>query len=679
MRTERTGRAVAVRRTRGRSMQVATSACVAIALLGLTGSATWSAYATSAAASASQVSGALADAYTAARFAVGEEESLELAYRLEPTPAGRPAHEAAATDVNSAMDLVARIGEAHDRADAARVVRGNAKYLAASLEVLDAVDRHDDVAVRALDQGAADTTFAALQADVDVQADRHERVAAAAERRLADIELQARWFSSLAVAVAVLLIGLFWRLRRYYARETDAAGRLNIHQATHDGLTGLPNRLEFAALLEGHLSSAAACDGSVGVMLLDLNRFKEINDTFGHHYGDLLLQQVGPRIRGALDDDELLARLGGDEFALLVPSVRRGEQALDSHRSIVRRVLAALGEPFEIEGISLAIEASVGIAMFPEHGTTGQVLLQRADIAMYLAKANHEDITVYDRTLDDHNPRKLHLLSQLRTAVDRAELVLHYQPLVDIASNRVRGAEALVRWQHPEEGLLPPSEFLPLAEGSGFIHELTRYVLQTACRQAKLWRDAGHPLVISVNVSARCLLDSVLPDRVAAILAEAGLPAYLLKLEITESAIMTDPVRAQEVINRLHGLGLALSIDDFGTGYTSLSYLRDLPVQELKIDRSFVSRMLYEHKDAVIVRTGTELARRLGLESVAEGIEDAETLTALSALGCTTAQGYHLGRPMASEHFDVWLDEWNGDHPVLPAQREALSLTALRR
>jgi predicted signal transduction protein with EAL and GGDEF domain len=329
--------------------------------------------------------------------------------------------------------------------------------------------------------------------------------------------------------------------------------------------------------------------------------------------------------------------------------------------------MAALQEPFLIDEIVLAVEASAGIALFPEHGTTAEVLLQFADTAMYLAKASHQDIVVYDRALDGNDPRKLALLSQLRTAINHDEFVLHYQPLIDIGTDRIRGVEALVRWQHPTEGLLPPSQFIAFAEGTGFIHELTRHVLSAACRQARVWKDDGQPLVVSVNISARCLLDTTLPETVLAALTQFGLPVALLKLEITESAIIADPSRAQSVINRLHALGVALSIDDFGTGYTSLAYLRDLPVRELKIDQSFVSRMLFNDKDAVIVRTVVELAARLGLDSVAEGIEDAETLRALADLGCTIAQGYHLGRPMPADQFDAWLTART--HLISPAPR----------
>jgi EAL domain-containing protein (putative c-di-GMP-specific phosphodiesterase class I) len=259
----------------------------------------------------------------------------------------------------------------------------------------------------------------------------------------------------------------------------------------------------------------------------------------------------------------------------------------------------------------------------------------------------------------------LALLADLRQAVDRDELVVHYQPQIDIASSGVEGVEALVRWQHPTEGLLFPTEFVPLAEGSGFIHELTRHVVSRAARDAMAWQEAGRPLRVSVNVSARCLLDTGLPETVAAILTTAGLPAHLLTLEITESAIIAHPVRAQDVINRLHDLGVALSIDDFGTGYTRLAYLRDLPVQELKIDKSFIMRMRYDRKDAVIVHTTIELAQRLGLRSVAEGVEDNATLRALDALGCTTAQGFYLSRPLPVDQLARWIDIWDGTHHVV--------------
>jgi diguanylate cyclase len=652
-----------------RSAQVFASGCLATALLALTSAATWSALATNNAARVSHRDSSLAYAYSAARFAVGAEESLERKYRLDPSPEVRAQHNAVEAAVNSAMGVVTRNGTAQDRAVAADIVRSNDRYLQASDEQFAALDKHDLVAAVAIDNNVTDPAFHTMQEIVYSQADRHITIATTADRRLLHIEALAVWATSLTVGVAALLIGLFARVRRRFNRDRDAQAATYAHDANHDGLTGLPNRTYFAELLGQQLENARQHGGSVGVILLDLDRFKEVNDTLGHHYGDLLLQQIGPRLRGVLREGEVMARLGGDEFALLVPTRSIGAEAGVERVTVARRILAALQQPFLVHEVSLAVEASVGIAVSPEHGDTGEVLLQRADIAMYLAKANGEDVAVYESGLDEYHPRKLALLVQLRSALERDELVLHYQPLVHISTGQVRGAEALVRWAHPEEGLVPPSEFIPLAEGSGLIHQLTRYVLLAACLQAKLWEQSGLPLVISVNISARCLMDTTLPGAVAASLEAAGLPARLLKLEITESAIIADPVRTQSVISRLHWLGVGLSVDDFGTGYTSLAYLRDLPVQELKIDRSFVGTMLTKHKDAVIVRTGVELAERLGLDSVAEGIEDAETLAALAALGCTIAQGYHIGRPMPADLFAVWLAHRMASHPTEPVLR----------
>jgi diguanylate cyclase (GGDEF)-like protein len=654
-------------------LQLVASACLAIALLALTAVATWSAFETSAAASTSTHAGRLADAYSAARFDIGAEESLERKYRLEPSPAIRQAHLAAKTDLDAALAIVSREGDATDRAIAADVTARNAIYLVTSDQMFAAVDRGDPTAASAIDLGGLDSVFNAMQTTVYAQAAVQSRVDAAAAKRLLSIETVARWATSLAVGAGAILIVLFSRLRRQSTKAHRAQSKLNAHQATHDELTGLPNRGMFATLLDNALDHARETQGTVAVVLLDLDRFKDINDTLGHRYGDSLLQQIGPRISAVIRDVDVLARLGGDEFVLLFPSTATGQSAIHAASDLTRRLLDELHEPFVVDDVSLAVEASAGIAVWPAHGDKGDVLLQHADIAMYLAKSRHEDIALYNSALDGHNPRKLTLLSQLRDAAGNGELVLYYQPLVDLASGNVVGAESLVRWNHPDEGLLPPGDFVPLAEGSGFIHELTRFVLQAACEQAKVWETAGLPLVVSVNISARCLLDNGLPQSVAATLLATGLPPHLLKLELTETAIIADADRAGSIIGRLHTLGVGLSIDDFGTGYTSLSFLRDLPLQEIKIDRSFVANMLTHPKDAIIVRTGVELAQRLGLDSVAEGIEDAPTFDALAALGCTTAQGFHLGRPMPSDDFDRWLAEVNlsrsapiGAQPAMP-------------
>jgi diguanylate cyclase len=520
-----------------------------------------------------------------------------------------------------------------------------------------------------------------MENEVSVNADQHTGTEITTGRQLIHIETVAQFVTSLAVGVGLLLIGLFAWLRSRYTRENAHQARHNLYQATHDALTGLPNRPQFAQRLNLALVAATGTGGSVGVVLLDLDRFKEVNDTLGHHTGDRLLQQVGPRISGVLRAGEFMARLGGDEFALLIATATTGVEALAEQQAVVRRILAALHVPFVIDDIALAVDGTAGLARYPQDGDTGDVLLQRADIAMYQAKTNHEALVVYDRMLDGYSPRKLTLLADLRQAVGRGELLVHYQPQIDIATLRVVGVEALVRWQHPVEGRLPPSEFVPLAESSGFVHELTRYVLDVAVGDAKAWEQAGRALEVSVNISARCLLDYGLPGTVSGILTAAGLPARWLKLEITETAMIADPFRAHEIINRLRHLGVALSIDDFGTGYTSLAYLRDLPVQELKIDQSFVMRMRTDRKDAIIVRTSVELAQRLGLDSVAEGVEDAQTLSALAALGCTTAQGYHLSRPLPAHDLASWIDNWNSTHrpPSIPYPGAPTATTTPKR
>ena len=474
------------------------------------------------------------------------------------------------------------------------------------------------------------------------------------------------WMAVLYAPSTWLIVHASMKQQRKSDDIVGALTRQNAYQATHDALTGLPNRLYFSRALDRELANAKQVGGWVAVALFDLDRFKEVNDTFGHDIGDELLDQIGPRMSQLLVEGELLARLGGDEFVMLISGTHPGPQARIEQQKKVTQAREALAAPFTLGDVALTVEASVGLASYPDDGDTGQMLLQRADIAMYQAKNNHQEIAVYDRALDGHTPRKLRLLGDLRQAIDRGELVVYYQPLVNIATMHASGAEALVRWNHPIEGLLMPADFLPLAESSGLIHELTRHVLTCAVRDAKAWQAGGHPLVVSVNISARCLIDTKLPDAVAAALAAAGLPARLLKLEITESAIIADPIRAQHIINQLHRLGVALSIDDFGTGYTSLAYLRDLPIHELKIDRSFVTRILHEDKDAIIVRTAIDLAQRLGLESVAEGVDDPAILVALAAMGCTTAQGYALSVPLPVHHITPWVQRWNHDHSPAP-------------
>ncbi len=432
-------------------------------------------------------------------------------------------------------------------------------------------------------------------------------------------------------------------------------------QARTDSLTGLGNR---RALYEDlHARQAAA--QQVAVLLLDLDRFKEVNDTLGHHVGDLLLRQVGARLGPLLREQDLLTRIGGDEFAMVL--VRTGAPGRTGHdgqmsgtarerdvEQVAERLVARLHEPFELDGVRLRIGASIGVACFPEDSDEVNGLVQRADIAMYAAKAGGGGVRRYDAATDLHSRQRLATLEQLRTALRTEEIVAYYQPQCDVATGHVTGVEALVRWQHPTRGLLAPDAFLDLVEQSGLMPELTGRMLGLAVRQCAQWRLDGLEVGVSVNLSASCLLQEALPDHVARLLVTHGLPAGALTLELTENSLLEDPERCGANLLRLAQLGIALSVDDYGTGYCSLSYLRDLPVHELKLDRVFLTDLDVVRNQA-IVRSTVDLAHALGLRLVAEGVEDEASLELLRDLGCDLAQGYHLCRPRAANQLTGWL------------------------
>ena len=455
-------------------------------------------------------------------------------------------------------------------------------------------------------------------------------------------------------ALALTLV-LFWlvmaRMVGQASHRLEATARRNDYLARHDVLTALPNR---AFLLE-QLQDALDRQPTVAVLLVDLDRFKEINDTLGHETGDGLLQQVGHRIAGQLAAGGLagsstVARLGGDEFAVLLRGVG------DTAPEVAGRLLDALHHPFEVGGVELAVEASIGLAWAPDHGDEAGTLLRRADVAMYDAKEHRGTWAVYDPSSDVSGLGRIILLNELRQALEEDQLVLHYQPKEELSDGSVRSVEALVRWQHPERGVVPPSEFIPLVEQTGLVSALTTRVLDEAVRQLRRWSDEGRDLAVSVNLSARNLLDRGLPGLVAERLAAHGVDPRRLEVEVTETNAMTDPARASEVLRRLAALGVSVSVDDYGTGYSSLSYLRSLPVDTLKIDRSFVTPMLTDEGSSVIVRSTIELAHNLGLRVVAEGVEDEATREALAMLGCHQAQGYYLSRPVPAADLGALLD-----------------------
>ena len=436
------------------------------------------------------------------------------------------------------------------------------------------------------------------------------------------------------LGLAVLYTVLF-RIVAGASRTLRQQAEVNEHQALHDALTELPNRTLFHDRVGQALAVSRREHISVAVMIMDLDRFKQVNDTLGHASGDELLMQVGVRLRAALRESDTVARLGGDEFGVLLPKVVDSVAAA----SVARKLRKALEEPFTIYGLALQIEASVGIALYPEHGDDVHSLLQRADVAMYVTKEQPGGCEIYAKERDDYSPDRLTMLTELRRAIDQGELVLHYQPKAELRSGEVKGVEALVRWSHPVRGLTPPDEFIPLAQKTGVIVPLTFFVLNEALRQCRTWQLEGLDLSVGVNLSVRNLLDVHLPDTVGELLGRWEVPPSLLELEITESTILADPIRAMHVLSRLSGMGVRLAIDDFGTGYSSLAYLKRLPVDELKIDKSFVQGMDENENDAVIVRSTIDLGRNLGLRVVAEGVETAAAWRRLVALGCDVAQG----------------------------------------
>jgi diguanylate cyclase (GGDEF)-like protein len=422
------------------------------------------------------------------------------------------------------------------------------------------------------------------------------------------------------------------------------------HQALHDPLTGLPNRTLFTERVRQAVDSQRS-QGFLAVLLIDLDRFKEVNDTLGHHTGDLVLREVGMRLLRSLPPAHTIARLGGDEFAVLAPAVAGHQAAL----TVARRITETLDQPFTVQELALEVAASVGVAISPTHGTDPAVLLQRADVAMYQAKSAHTGVEVYDAARDQYSPRRLALIGELRMAVQDATLEVHYQPKAELRSGRVVGLEALARWAHPTHGPIPPDEFVPIAEHTGLIRPLTLYVMGAALERCRAWQDQGLPVGVAVNLSARSLPEPTLVDDVARLLGAVDVPPDLLTLEITEGHIMSDPDRAIGVLRRLRGLGVHLAIDDFGTGYSSLAYLKRLPVDEVKLDRSFVMHMTSDPDDAAIVRSTVELARNLGLRIVAEGVEDQATWDLLAAMGCDLGQGFHLARPMPADEVTRWI------------------------
>ncbi len=442
------------------------------------------------------------------------------------------------------------------------------------------------------------------------------------------------------------------------SRKLQAQTRAIRHQSTHDNLTGLPNRLLLYDKLEKAIRRFHEEDGPpLALIVMDLNHFKEVNDTLGHDIGDRLLCQIGERLQALLGDTDILARMGGDEFAILLACEDKSRV-----RQTIDRIIDALQKNFLIKGLLLETETSLGIACCPEHGEDARTLIRHADTAMYLAKRHNESFAFYDSNRDPHSLKRLTLMGDLRRAIETDELELCYQPKVEIAAQRIPCVEALLRWPHPIYGYIQPTVFIALAEQTGIIKPLTWWTLETGIAQCARWHQQGRPLTVAINLSPRMLHDLGLPDEIRALLDCHELDAGYLELEITESAIMQEPERAQLILQRLHDMGVKLSIDDFGTGYTSLAYLKNLPVDEIKIDMSFIQGMLGNRTDAMIVRSIIELAHNMGYQVVAEGISSEALFRRLAREGCELAQGSFISHAMSAADFDEWYrhSRWNG-------------------
>ncbi len=610
----------------------------------------WSAVSTRKSAERAIAANTLADHHAEAETAVAAEESLERKYRLEPGPAVRRRFDEASANLSGAMQLVRRDGAAADRAVADQVALAYVPYLKSIDRMFGAADRRDAALVLQIDSQEVDPRFDAIEALIEKATDSHHADALA---DLADLKLREAFNARATPAVflgGLLLVALFSGVLRRTRAQLDQQRRKAVHDALHDALTGLPNRTLLSDRFDQALRAGKRCNSTTALLLIDLDRFKEVNDTLGHHAGDQLLAQIGPRLAATLRDADTVARLGGDEFAVLLPNVDGLSGALD----VAARLRAALAEAFWVEDVELDIDASIGVVISGAHGDDAQILLQHADIAMYVAKQQNRGVVVYDPGNDDHTPERLSLLGQLRHGIERGELLLHYQPKIHMSTGEVVGVEALVRWQHPERGLVPPNDFIPLAEHTGLIGPLTIWVLNAALAQVKAWAAVGHRIPVAVNISARNLADDEFANKVKALLDQHGVAAGLLEVEVTESAVMLEPERAARMLNELHAMGIRIAIDDFGAGYTSLAQLKNLPISELKIDKTFILTMHSNSNDALIVRSMIDLGHGLNMRVVAEGIETAHAASTLATLKCDIGQGYHLCRPVLPDALMDW-------------------------
>ena len=620
-----------------------------VGLTTLAGLALWSTHSTHQAASRVRGINDIANAWAQIFLDLNVESEALNDYLRAGSDVGRTPLVSALGSAELELQSLERSGQPQDAAAASRLDDTYQSYTEVLRQLLAAGSAGDWNRVRLLaDEASLGAASARKQAVADLTAARLELEDYLAQVDQMNERLQTA--ALVAFVIDVLLLVLCALILLSHQRRVERQAVRSRYEALHDDLTGMANRILLNERVNRAIANARRSGGFVGMLLLDLNRFKEVNDTLGHYYGDLLLREVAVRLSGAVDEGDTVARLGGDEFAILLPGRSTG-QAM----TVAEHLLDVLRRPADLGGVAVDVSASIGVAGYPMYSANGSELLQHADVAMYSAKRQRLGAVGYDPLNHHHPSERLTILGELRQAIDRDELVLYYQPKVDAGTGGCRGVEALVRWQHPERGLLSPAEFLPAAVDTELIHPLTDHVLDAALAQHNVWRDKGLVVPLAVNIAAQRLLAGDFAGQVAARIAEYAIEPGHLTLEITENVLIADPDRVALILTQLQQLGVRLSIDDFGTGYSSMAYLQKIPVNELKIDRCFVTSMESSRGDKAIVRAILQLAHELGLQVVAEGVEDEQTWCTLRAMGCDTGQGHHLCHPLPADAVTGWM------------------------
>jgi diguanylate cyclase (GGDEF)-like protein len=658
-----------IRRIRGRSVALTTA--LAAVLLALAGYVIQGTVHTTRATEQQSHALVVDSLFSEARIAIAMQEVNLRHYQVEPSVAVQRRFTQVARTAADTLTQIADGDTGQARADALRLRGEQLAYQELAERLLAMIADSDPAHIR-LDRLEVTPAFYTLQDDIDQVARSYHDDAQLQVAALRRTQVRLLIGTSVGFGVGLALVGMILQLVLSHQRRLVEQAAASRHLALHDPLTGLPNRTLFGQRLQSAITGLDATGGhQVALMVIDLNGFKAVNDTLGHHAGDLVLHESGRRLAASVGADGVVARLGGDEFAVLLPRVPSVPAAVE----LAERLVAELRRDFLLDEGPAAISGSLGIALGPLHGA-GDELFRHADAAMYRAKGNGGGVAVYDAAADAETPDRMQLFADLRALLDSGDpggqLRLYYQPQVRLSDAVVTAAEALVRWEHPARGLLPPATFLPVAESRGLEIRLTDHLLGLAVRQAAGWWRSGRPLRVAVNVSPGCLVDAGFVGRVLSAVTDAGLPPSLLCLELTETSIMADPERAVRALHEIREHGITVSVDDFGTGFSSLAQLRRVPADELKIDRTFVRDLTPGTPDAVMVRSAIDLGHNLGLSVVAEGVEDLAALLRLREMACEYAQGYALSLPVPAaelpqacldaeqvvrEAFGVWTGE----------------------